>query len=202
MDDLLRDFLTESAENLARLDSEIVELERSPDDPELLKSIFRTIHTIKGTCGFLNLPRLEALTHAAEALMGKFRDGARVTGEAVTLVLATIDRVKVLLDQLEPAAAYVRNRLGDLLAYTGGFERLAKPIGLLDASAPNLVRFALTDPRARAAFPQWEQKRRAAALLFPHLGQRSKGDPPPTFGAAGSWEPMPEAGAWSTDPAE
>ncbi len=59
------------------------------------------MHTIKGTCGFLGLPRLEALTHAAETLMGNFRDGKPVTGEAVSLVLATIDRVKMLLDELE-----------------------------------------------------------------------------------------------------
>ena len=76
-------------------------MSRIPTTQKILNNVFRLVHTIKGTCGFLNLPRLEALTHAAEALMGKFRDGARVTGEAVTLVLATIDRVKILLEQLE-----------------------------------------------------------------------------------------------------
>jgi two-component system chemotaxis sensor kinase CheA len=101
MDELLRDFLTETHESIDVVDVELVRFEQDPNNAKILNNIFRLVHTIKGTCGFLNLPRLEALTHAAEALMGKFRDGARVTGEAVTLVLATIDRVKVLLDQLE-----------------------------------------------------------------------------------------------------
>jgi two-component system chemotaxis sensor kinase CheA len=101
MDELLRDFLTETHESIDVVDVELVRFEQDPNNAKILNNIFRLVHTIKGTCGFLNLPRLEALTHAAEALMGKFRAGARVTGEAVTLVLATIDRVKVLLDQLE-----------------------------------------------------------------------------------------------------
>src|SRR6185503_6224263 len=101
MDELLRDFLTETHESIDVVDVELVRFEQDPNNAKLLNNIFRLVHTIKGTCGFLNLPRLEALTHAAEALMGKFRDGARVTGEAVTLILATIDRIKALLDQLE-----------------------------------------------------------------------------------------------------
>jgi two-component system, chemotaxis family, sensor kinase CheA len=101
MDELLRDFLTETHESIDVVDVELVRFEQDPNNATILNNIFRLVHTIKGTCGFLNLPRLEALTHAAEALMGKFRDGARVTGEAVTLVLATLDRVKVLLEQLE-----------------------------------------------------------------------------------------------------
>jgi two-component system, chemotaxis family, sensor kinase CheA len=101
MDELLRDFLTETNESIDVVDVELVRFEQDPNNAKILNNIFRLVHTIKGTCGFLNLPRLQALTHAAEALMGKFRDGARVTGEAVTLILATIDRVKNLLEQLE-----------------------------------------------------------------------------------------------------
>jgi two-component system chemotaxis sensor kinase CheA len=59
------------------------------------------VHTIKGTCGFLGLPRLEALAHAAETLMGKFRDGLPATNVAVTLILSTIDRIKQILESLE-----------------------------------------------------------------------------------------------------
>jgi two-component system chemotaxis sensor kinase CheA len=101
MDELLRDFLTETVESLDRVDAQIVRLEREPNNREVLGNIFRLVHTIKGTCGFLGLPRLEALAHAAESLMGKFRDGMPITGEAVTLILATIDRVKIILDSLE-----------------------------------------------------------------------------------------------------
>jgi two-component system chemotaxis sensor kinase CheA len=101
MDDLLREFLTETGESLDTVDVELVRFEQEPNNTKILDNIFRLVHTIKGTCGFLGLPRLEALTHAAEALMGNFRGGRAVTGEAVTLVLATIDRVKALLDELE-----------------------------------------------------------------------------------------------------
>src|SRR5215467_4794939 len=101
MDELLREFLTETGESLDVIDVELVRFEQEPNNTKILDNIFRLVHTIKGTCGFLGLPRLEALTHAAEALMGNFRGGRPVTGEAVTLVLATIDRIKSLLDELE-----------------------------------------------------------------------------------------------------
>src|SRR6476646_3848082 len=101
MDELLREFLTETHESIDVVDVELVRFEQDPNNAKILNNVFRLVHTIKGTCGFLNLPRLEALTHAAEALMGKLRDGAPVTGEVVTLILATIDRIKALLDQLE-----------------------------------------------------------------------------------------------------
>src|SRR3977135_3722629 len=105
MDELLRDFLTETNESIDVVDVELVRFEQEPNNAKILDNIFRLVHTIKGTCGFLNLPRLEALTHAAEALMDKFRDGMPVKAEAVSLVLATIDRVKVMLDELEPRQA-------------------------------------------------------------------------------------------------
>src|ERR1700719_452142 len=105
MDDLLREFLTETGESLDTVDNQLVRFEQEPNNAKILDNIFRLVHTIKGTCGFLGLPRLEALTHAAEALMGNFRDGASVTSDAVTLILATIDRIKMLLDRLERTQA-------------------------------------------------------------------------------------------------
>src|ERR1700704_6849835 len=101
MDDLLREFLTETSESLDTVDNQLVRFEQEPNNAKVLDNIFRLVPTIKGTCGFLGLPRLEALTHAAEALMGNFRDGASVTSDAVTLILATIDRIKMLLDRLQ-----------------------------------------------------------------------------------------------------
>jgi two-component system chemotaxis sensor kinase CheA len=105
MDDLLREFLTETSEHLDTVDVELVRFEQDPNNQKILSNIFRLVHTIKGTCGFLGLPRLEALAHAAETLMGKFRDGMAVTSEAVTLILATLDRVKEILAELESKAA-------------------------------------------------------------------------------------------------
>ena len=101
MDDLLKEFLIETNESLDVVDVELVRFEQEPNNAKILGNIFRLVHTIKGTCGFLGLPRLEALAHAAETLMGKFRDGMPVTGEAVTLVLFTIDRIKEILAELE-----------------------------------------------------------------------------------------------------
>ena len=101
MDDLLEEFLTETNESLERVDAELVRFEQEPNNGDILGNIFRLVHTIKGTCGFLGLPRLETLAHAAESLMGKFRDGMPVTTEAVTLILCTIDRIKAILEGLE-----------------------------------------------------------------------------------------------------
>jgi len=101
MDDLLKEFLAETTEALEMLDSELVELEQRPTDPALLGSIFRIMHTIKGTCGFLGLPRLEAVAHAAEDVLGKIRDGElAVSADAVSLVLAALDRIKELIAEL------------------------------------------------------------------------------------------------------
>src|SRR6185312_11511195 len=101
MDDLLREFVTETNESLNVVDVELVRFEQDPANASIINNVFRLVHTIKGTCGFLGLPRLEALAHAAEALMGRFRDGVPATSDAVTLILATIDRIKQILDALE-----------------------------------------------------------------------------------------------------
>ncbi len=102
MDDLLSEFLTETGESLSTLDVELVNLEQNPNDRDILSNIFRLVHTIKGTCGFLGLPRLESLAHAGENVLGKFRDGElEVTQEAVTVILHTIDRIKDILGHLE-----------------------------------------------------------------------------------------------------
>src|SRR5215208_7196462 len=101
MDDLLREFLTETSESLDTVDNQLVRFEQEPNNAKILDNIFRLVHTIKGTCGFLGLPRLESLAHAGETLMGKFRDGLPVTAEAVTLILSSIDRIKEILSGLE-----------------------------------------------------------------------------------------------------
>jgi two-component system, chemotaxis family, sensor kinase CheA len=120
MDDLLREFLTETGESLDLVDVELVRFEQEPNNIKILENIFRLVHTIKGTCGFLGLPRLEALTHAAETLMSGFRGGRPVTTAAVSLVLATIDRIKALLDELERHQAEPQGNDGDLIARLQG----------------------------------------------------------------------------------
>ena len=106
MDDLISEFLTETAESLDVIDVELVRFENNPEDRAILDNIFRLLHTIKGTCGFLGLPRLEAVAHAGETLLGKFRDGElAVSPPMVTLVLEAIDQIKVLLESLEETGA-------------------------------------------------------------------------------------------------
>jgi two-component system chemotaxis sensor kinase CheA len=128
MEDLLREFLTETNESLDVVDNELVRFEQEPNNDEILGRIFRLVHTIKGTCGFIGLPRLEALAHAAETVMGKFRDGSPVTSEAVSLVLATIDRLKSILAELEATQAEPAGSDGDLIVQ---LEQMA-----LDGAAP------------------------------------------------------------------
>src|ERR1700738_534909 len=115
MDDLLREFLTETSESLDTVDNQLVRFEQDPNNAKILDNIFRLVHTIKGTCGFLGLPRLEALAHAGETLMGKFRDGMPVTAEAVTLILGSIDRIKEILATLEATEAEPEGTDQDLI---------------------------------------------------------------------------------------
>ncbi|CAH1672882.1 Signal transduction histidine kinase CheA [Hyphomicrobiales bacterium] len=122
MDELLQEFLTETGENLDTVDRELVRFEQDPNDRDVLRNIFRLVHTVKGTCGFIGLPRLEALTHAAESVIGQFRDGATVKPSAVTAILETIDRIKDILSELadkgqEPEGNDER-LIGELLALT------------------------------------------------------------------------------------
>src|SRR6202011_1695789 len=130
MDDLLREFLTETSESLDTVDNQLVRFEQEPNNAKILDNIFRLVHTIKGTCGVSGLPRLEAVAHAAETLMGKFRDGMAVTGEAVTLVLSTIDRIKEILGDLE------RNQqepAGEDRELVGQLERMATEGAVVEA---------------------------------------------------------------------
>ncbi|MEY9592773.1 two-component system chemotaxis sensor kinase CheA [Bradyrhizobium yuanmingense] len=115
MDDLLREFLTETSESLDTVDNQLVKFEQEPNNAKILDNIFRLVHTIKGTCGFLGLPRLEALAHAGETLMGKFRDGMPVTAEAVTVILSSIDRIKEILAGLEATEAEPEGNDRDLI---------------------------------------------------------------------------------------
>lgn len=102
MDDLIVEFLTETNEGLQELDTDLIKLEQNPNDKDLISKIFRLMHTIKGTCGFLGLPRLEKVAHHAENVMGRFRDGdLKVTPGYVSLILESLDRVRSLLGHIE-----------------------------------------------------------------------------------------------------
>jgi two-component system chemotaxis sensor kinase CheA len=98
----IREFLVESYENLTRLDQDLVELEKRPQDVALLGNIFRTIHTIKGACGFLAFSTLESITHQAESLLSQLREGKRsLTPALVSLILETVDATRKVLGTIE-----------------------------------------------------------------------------------------------------
>ncbi len=128
MDDLLADFLTETNEGLTELDSALVKLERNPGDEATLSLIFRLVHTVKGTCGFLGLPRLEKVAHAAENVLGKLRDRQlQVTGEVITHVLAAIDQIKDIVATLGTTGAEPTGNDAALIAVLDQVCRGIKP---------------------------------------------------------------------------
>jgi two-component system chemotaxis sensor kinase CheA len=100
--EIVKEFLVESYENLDRLDRELVGLEKNPDDRDALSSVFRTIHTIKGTCGFLGFSKLEAVAHVGENLLTRLRDRLLVLSpEITTALLNMVDAVRQILSQIE-----------------------------------------------------------------------------------------------------
>lgn len=102
MEEIVQEFLVESHENLDQLDEDLLALERDPTSRDLLSSIFRTLHTIKGTSGFLALNTLEKVAHAGESLLSKLRDGEMTLNPAMaTVLLEMVDAVRSLLENIE-----------------------------------------------------------------------------------------------------
>jgi len=124
MDDLLPDFLAETTESLAELDLALVKLEKEPNDPATLSLIFRLVHTIKGTCGFIGLPRLEQIAHAGENVLSKVRDGTlAVTPKLVTAILSVIDHIKLITAALGQSGKEPAGDDSSLIALLGAICR-------------------------------------------------------------------------------
>src|SRR3954452_12805648 len=106
LDDIVQEFLIESHENLDQLDRDLVALEQEPGSRDLLSAVFRTIHTIKGTSGFLAFGRLEALTHVGENLLSRLRDGElTMTPPIAEALLRMVDSVRALRAAVESTGA-------------------------------------------------------------------------------------------------
>lgn len=144
MDELLNDFLVETNEHIDAAGELLVAFEREPANAGTITKIFRLVHTIKGTCGFLGLSRLEHLTHASEALIGRLRDGAPATPETVSAILVAVDRVKFILAGLEATAkepdgddedlvALLQNQIS---ALSGPPEEAAGPAPMAEPQSP------------------------------------------------------------------
>ncbi len=156
-DELIKDFLVESYENLDRLDREFLALEKDPTNKDYLGSIFRTIHTIKGTSGFFGFERLQALTHVGENLLSKLRDGKlQLSGDMANALLAMVDAVRGMLTSIEASAtegtvdhgrliatlsALLDDQPADALAggHGGGAERQPGPLtAMFEAANPKV----------------------------------------------------------------
>jgi two-component system chemotaxis sensor kinase CheA len=160
MDELLQEFLGETGEHLDMVDRELVRFEQEPNNGAILRNIFRLVHTVKGTCGFIGLPRLEALTHAAESVIGQFRDGASVSSSAVTAILETIDRIKEIMAELAEKGQEPPGHDGQLIDELRGLAERAKhelaarqTQAPLDPVAAYLARTAETRSVEAAASP-------------------------------------------------
>lgn len=150
-DDILQEFLAESWGNLGQLDTEIVSLEKEPANADLLASIFRTIHTIKGTCGFIGLTNLGNVTHSAENVLGKMRDGVLdVSPGAISLILEAVDVVKELLEGLEATGEEPKTDNATLITILDG---LAETGEIAETATP-IAETATTEPQAITDTPQ------------------------------------------------
>ncbi|MFH6690643.1 Hpt domain-containing protein, partial [Cellulosimicrobium funkei] len=105
MDEIVHEFLVESYENLDQLDQDLVALESDPSSRALLSSIFRTVHTIKGTSGFLGFGNLERVSHVGESLLSELRDGERAMDQPTAdVLLALVDTLRAILAKVESGA--------------------------------------------------------------------------------------------------
>ncbi len=148
MDDLIADFITETNDSLTELDQDLVELEKNPNDPDLLSKIFRMMHTVKGTCGFIGLARLESIAHAGENILGKFRDKEISVDEAgITLILKSIDKISEIVLTIEETGAEpegddseLKKDIENYIAkHTGGEVAEAEPEPEAEAKEPEHV---------------------------------------------------------------
>lgn len=138
MDDLLQEFIAETRETLEALSGEIVAWEAHPADKARLDAIFRFVHTVKGSCGFLDLPRLGRLSHAAEDVLAQVREGNRAPDRAlVNAVLAVVDRIGELVEAIESGTGL--DDSGDELliaALEEGAEEITQATGPVGMRAP------------------------------------------------------------------
>ncbi len=199
MDDLLNEFLTETSESLSTLDAEVVKLEQNPNHPGLVDNIFRLVHTIKGTCGFLGLPRLEAVAHSAENVLGKIRDGdLTVTPAGVSLILASLDRIKDILGALEATESEPEGNDGELIEL---LDAMAEGVEVPAPDVPPAVEEPAPTPVDDGIDPSLDRNLKAGEVGLDELErifQETEGPETPAASAPTS-EPVaeaaPEAGA-------
>ena len=177
---IVKEFLIESYENLDRLDQDLVVLEKDPANRDTLSSIFRTIHTIKGTSGFLAFNQLEALTHAGESLLSRLRDGLLpLTAEITTALLAMVDAVREMLKSIEASGKEGERNDRDLISTLAS---LLEPPAVSPRSEATPVKGEPAANRPELPVPNLGEiliKRGAAKVSDVHaaVDQQNAGDP-------------------------
>jgi len=135
--DIVKDFLQESYENLDRLDRELVGLEKNPRDSDALASVFRTIHTIKGTCGFLGFDKLEKVAHVGENLLTRLRDGQLILNPEITTgLLSMVDAVRQMLKEIESTGQDGDDTYPELIAILTGLQETTSTPGKANLNQP------------------------------------------------------------------
>ncbi|MDI6911814.1 chemotaxis protein CheA [Nocardioides sp.] len=179
IDEIVQEFLVESHENLDQLDRDLVALEREPGSRDLLGSIFRTIHTIKGTSGFLAFGSLESVTHVGENLLARLRDGKMsMTPQTTDVLLAMVDKVRELLAVIEDCGTE-----GDI-DVTAVVERITAVLdGTAAQAAPTPIAELLPDPE-----PEDEPQ----AAVEPEPEPEHEHEPTPVAAPAKATEPAEE----------
>src|SRR5262245_47888329 len=120
--EILREFLLETHENLALLDSDLVTLEKNPTEKNTLAQVFRTLHSVKGTAGFMGLVKLQGVAHSAESLLSKLRSGEmRFNPTMATAMLRVVDAIREMLSSIESSGT---EGSGDYSALIAEVDRL------------------------------------------------------------------------------
>ena len=165
MDDILGDFIVEANESLDQIDQALILFEADPGDKAALAGIFRLFHTLKGTAGFMGLPRLDTVAHAAETLLGRFRDGALgPTSDSIDLIMAAVDAIKVILGGLEARGLEPDTDHRKLISH---LEDVAMGVALVDPAAPARTGEAETSLRPGEVSEDELERAFAAAAFDP-----------------------------------
>jgi two-component system chemotaxis sensor kinase CheA len=201
VEDFIQDFVAETVEALAALDNDLLQLETGGDDPDLVPRIFRAVHTIKGTCGFLGLTRLRQVAHAAENVLDAIRkERLAADAEVVTAILCAIDALKIIVDTLQATGSEGEGDDSPLVARLDALlEAPAAPPAPAEAE-PVPAAPAMSEAEAALA-AAWDATPAAPAAApdaaEPAPAPPAKSEPAPPAGAKGEARPAAEAAAQS-----
>jgi two-component system chemotaxis sensor kinase CheA len=161
VDEVVKEFLVESAENLLRMEHGLVSLEKDPTNREILADIFRTVHTIKGTCGFFEFSRLEALAHTSENLLSRAREGELILdSRIISALLELVDKIREFLRSIETSGSDSEVDAHALIDKLSRFAKMTKQVEAPAKPKPRARKARRTKPQAssRQEKPAVEEK--------------------------------------------